>query len=409
MRKWQIAAAVMMLPFGVSMVMAQEAPPKPAVPSNPSKPEKKEKSGAEIYNYYKETSVDIVTSIELKNGNTIKAWQGSGYFLNKNDYKEIISLKSDEAMVATAAHVVKEKKDELSMGLFNNVKIQSYKYEVILKSKGKKYSAKLIGWNLHNDSAVLKVEGINPAEYKPAKLGDSDKLQIGEKIYAIGSPHGVSNTITEGIISQLHQWIDHIYIEDWIQFSAAINPGNSGGMVVNIYGEVVGLISAKARGSEGMGYAVPLNLIDIRLLLKGEEIKKRFFGAEALIDNFPNMGDAVEPKVQDLMNFYKATDIDDPTTLTTIYQYTQANGHAVVIQIKSGSPASRAGIKKGDVIIMVNGKSIKNGMDIRRKLINWNLAKPIEITVARAEKKEMKAITMSVVLEEKEKKDKDDD
>src|SRR3989344_8759862 len=267
-RRLTIALAVVFLFSFVLRVEPQEA--------------KGKDEGIDIYNYYKDACVDVRTIIETENLRS--EWGGSGCFI------------SDEGYLLTAAHVVKEKTDALKIFPFGETKILSYKYEVVVKSKERKYTAELIGVNMDCDVAILKVNDIDKKDYKVATMGNSDKLSIGEKIYVIGSPYSTSISMTSGIVSQLHQHIDLTYIEDWIQISAPINPGNSGGVLLNTNGEVVGIINAKIMGAEGMGYSLPINLANIPRLMKGD-VKRGYFGAEALIDNFARRGTSEEARL----------------------------------------------------------------------------------------------------------------
>src|SRR3989344_2460442 len=420
MPKWPIVA-VAVLTLGSLSLFAQEAPSTPTTESKPTptipaaepvlaNPEAKPKidRGVELYNEYLDASVDIVTTAETEIGK--KSWSGAGCFIDKEKYKHIITLKENEALAITVSHVVKEEKDKLVRGFgFSAIKILSYKYEVTLKSKKRKYTAELVGWNLWNDTAIIKVKDIDKTDFKAAKIGDSDTLHIGQKIYVIGSPYGVSNTITDGIVSQLHQRGDDLYVEDWIQISAPVNPGNSGGVLINDAGEIVGIVTAGIRGADGMGYAVPINLANIPQLLKGE-VKRGIFGAEAMIENFSRMGEANKPKIQDLLELYDSTGIDDPTTLDTLYKNT-VKKYAIVTQLKKDKPADKSGIKKGDIIVKVAGKDIENGMDLRITLINHfngQADKPIEIDLLRINGTNVQPIKIFVTLEEEKDEDKDD-
>ena len=421
MPKWPIVA-VAVLTLGSLSLFAQEAPSTPTTESKPTptipaaepvlaNPEAKPKidRGVELYNEYLDASVDIVTTAETEIGK--KSWSGAGCFIDKEKYKHIITLKENEALAITVSHVVKEEKDKLVRGFgFSAIKILSYKYEVTLKSKKRKYTAELVGWNLWNDTAIIKVKDIDKTDFKAAKIGDSDSLRVGQKIYVIGSPYGVSNTITDGIVSQLHQHVNHFYVEDWIQITAPINPGNSGGVLINNAGEIMGIISVGIRGADGMGYAVPINLANIPQLLKGE-VKKGVFGAEAMIDNFSRMGSAEKPKMQDLNELYDTTGIDDPTALDTIFKIADTK-YAIVIQVKKDKPADKNGIQKGDIVIKVAGKDIENGMDLRIALINHfnsQANKPVEIDLLRVDGTNIQPIKIFVTLEEEKKDENEDD
>lgn len=345
------------------------------------------KDSVEIYDHYKDACVDVLTTIETENSKVQS--QGSGCFIDENGH------------LITAAHVVKEENDTLN-SFFGKSKIRNYQYEVILKSKNRRYSAKLVGFNVYVDAAILKVNDIDKKDYKVAKIGNSDKLKIGEKIYVIGSPFGASNSMTEGIVSQLHRYIYLCYVEDWIQISAAVNPGNSGGVLLNQSGEVVGIINAKNFGAEGMAYSLPINLANIPQLMKGA-VKRGYSGFECLLENFPRDGIQDKPKLQDLISLNELTGIDEIETLITIYKNSQLNC-AIVTEVKSESPAEKLGIKKGDIITQIAGNNVKNGVDVRKAFLGQNLPSNIKIKLLRAEGNKVKKIELQLLLEEEKQK-----
>lgn len=342
-----------------------------------------------IYEDFKFASVDVTTTVITEKGKAFAG--GAGCFINK------------DGLVITACHVVKEKDDEIAT-LFGKIKILSYEYEVTLKEKGKKYKAELVGYNFENDGALLRVKGIKPEEYTAAKLGNSDKLKVGQKIYVIGMPYGLSNSITDGIVSQLHRHIDVFYVEDWVQISAPVNPGNSGGVLVDQRGEIVGIINLKIMSSDGIAFSLPINLLNVPQLMNGE-VKKGEMGIECLVDNFPRMGTYQKPSLEDLIYLYEGTGINDVEILNRICKET-GKQYAVVMTLEKNSSADKAGINKGDIILSIDGKAICNGMELRIALLNKN-GKTMEVNLMRIERQDatkenseviLKPMTISVVI-----------
>ncbi|MEK7590494.1 MAG: trypsin-like peptidase domain-containing protein [Patescibacteria group bacterium] len=345
-----------------------------------------------IYEDFKFASVDVTTIMITEKGKAVTG--GAGCFINK------------EGLVITACHVVKENDDEIAT-IFGKIKILSYEYEVTLKEKGKKYKAELVGYNFENDGALLRVKGIKPEEYTAAKLGDSDKLRVGQKIYVIGMPYGLSNSITDGIVSQLHRHIDTFYVEDWIQISAPVNPGNSGGVLVDQEGKIVGIINLKIMSADGIAFSLPINLLNVPQLMAGE-VKRGKLGIECLVDNFPRMGSYQKPSLEDLIYLHEQTGINDVEILNRICKETEKQ-YAVVMTLEKDSSADRAGIKKGDIILSVDRKTIRNGMELRIALLNKN-GKTLEINLMRVERQDstkedseviLKPMTVSIVIGDK--------
>ena len=199
----------------------------------------------------------------------------------------------------------------------------------VMFSDGSKYSAKVVGTDASTDLAVLKVNAPS-SKLHPLTLGDSNKLQVGDGVVAIGSPFGLDETVTTGIVSALNRDIsstNNFTISGAIQTDAAINHGNSGGPLLNMSGEVVGIntqIESDSGGNEGVGFAVPSSTISsvASKLVNGKTIEHPYLG---------------------------------------VFVQTAANrSGAQVAQVKSGSPAAGAGLKAGDVITAFAGQTIQS-------------------------------------------------
>jgi len=216
--------------------------------------------------------------------------------------------------------------------------------EVILHDN-RSLKAKVIGSDPGTDIAVLQVE--NPKNLVQMKLGNSDEVQVGDFVLAIGNPFGLQHTVTSGIVSALgRSGINPDGYEDFIQTDASINPGNSGGALVNLRGELIGINSAifsNSGGNIGIGFAIPVNIAKsiMSQILKYGEVKRGLLGVS--ISDF-NADSA------------KA------------YGITNTTEGALVQEVAAGSAAEKAGIAVGDVIVGVDGQHVKGASDLRNAI-----------------------------------------
>jgi serine protease DegQ len=208
---------------------------------------------------------------------------------------------------------------------------------------GRTAKADLVGSDQGTDVALLKV---NAKDLTAIELANSDQLQVGDYVVAIGDPFGLGQTVTSGIVSALgRSGLDVEGYEDFIQTDASINPGNSGGALVDLDGKLVGIntaILAPSGGNVGIGFAVPANMANqaMRQLIDYGEVRRG------------RLGVAVQSLTPDLA---EALSLD-------------AKEGVVVNGVERGSPAERAGIKKGDVIVAFRGEPIKSAQDLRNRI-----------------------------------------
>jgi serine protease Do len=210
---------------------------------------------------------------------------------------------------------------------------------------GSHYNAKLIGVDPASDVAVIQIKADN---LPPITLGDSDQLQVGDFVVAIGNPYGLNQTVTSGIISALER--DDLRIEGYesfIQTDAPINPGNSGGALVNLKGELIGINTAiltpgGMRGNVGIGFAIPSNM------------------ARAVMDQLVQYG-KIERGVVGIM-----IQTLSPELAKTLGQAVTKG--AVVTHVSPDSPAEKVGMKTGDIILRINGQSIKSAGQVKNSI-----------------------------------------
>ena len=232
----------------------------------------------------------------------------------------------------------------------NHVVDQVDEIEVQL-SDGRTKKAKLIGADAVVDLAVLKVD--EPG-LKPLKFGDSDSVQAGDFVVAIGNPFGFEETVTDGIISSKGRPNRVDGFGDYLQTNAAINPGNSGGPLVNLRGEIIGIntaIISRSGGSQGIGFAIPSNSVKTALesLLKNGRIIRGYLGIQAR-----------------------------PTT-----QGVAENDGVIVEDVILNSPASEAKLKRDDVIKKFNGHTVRNIMELRSLVSQVDLNKKVDLEIIR--------------------------
>jgi serine protease Do len=204
---------------------------------------------------------------------------------------------------------------------------------------GGKHRAKVIGVDKKTDLAVLKLDD-GKASFKFAKLGDSDRIQVGDWVLAVGSPFGLQATVTAGIISAKARQLDQGPFDDFLQTDAAINPGNSGGPLVNMQGEVVGINTAIVAGGSGIGFAIPSNMarkIYSELRDKGR-VTRGWLGV------------SIQPLTPELARSFGSKD---------------AKG-VLINEVMPESPAAKAGIKPGDILLEFDGRSMDGTGDLQR-------------------------------------------
>jgi Do/DeqQ family serine protease len=228
---------------------------------------------------------------------------------------------------------------------------------VTLKDR-RQFPATLIGADPATDIAVLKIEAPN---LTAMKLGDSDQLNVGDFVVAIGNPFGLGQTVTSGIVSALgRSGLNIEGYEDFIQTDASINPGNSGGALINLRGELIGINTAiigPSGASVGIGFAVPVNMARgvMTQLVRFGEVRRGRLGID----------------FEDL-----APDAAVALKLPT------ADG-ALISTVQPDSPAAKAGLRRGDVVLAFNGRPVRSGPDLRNRLGLTPVGDTIELTVFR--------------------------
>jgi len=230
---------------------------------------------------------------------------------------------------------------------------------VTLIGQDKEYIARVIGLDPKTDLAVIKIEG---DDLKAAKFGDSENLKEGDLVFAIGNPFGVGGSVTQGIISALNKsGMGLNQYENFIQTDASINPGNSGGALVDSRGALIGINSAilsRSGGNNGIGFAIPSKMVKniATSLIKDGRIDRGYIGV------------SISDLTNDLKEIYKS------------------KGGAFVLNVENNSPASIAGLKLGDLIVEIDGKTINKANDLKTMVANKMPGKTIKIKYERNSK-----------------------
>ena len=242
-------------------------------------------------------------------------------------------------------------------------------------SDGKEVRGTIQGSDPKTDLAVVLVEA---KDLSVATLGDSDKIQVGEWAIAIGSPFGLEETVTVGVISAKgRSGLGTGTYEDFLQTDASINPGNSGGPLVNIEGEVIGINAMIIQPGQGIGFAIPINLaktIMFQLIDRGKVVR-------------PWVGIGLQDLTPELMKSFNVAEKEG----------------AVVSQVFEGSPAEKAGFKVGDIVISLDGVKIKNSQDVVREVLKKQVGQRVQFVVLREGKElEIPATTVEMPAEKKD-------
>ena len=259
--------------------------------------------------------------------------------------------------------------------LTNNHVVNNASEIHVALSDGRQFTAKLIGSDPKTDVALIRIK----AENLPAlTLADSDKIEVGDVVLAIGNPFGIGQTVTKGIVSAKDRTTSGEMDEDFIQTDAAINPGNSGGALVDTEGRLVGINSAiltHSGGNQGIGFAVPSNLCRwvMDSLVKNGRVERGFMGV--MIQNLT-------------------------PDLATAFKLDRTTG-ALVGDVSPGSPADKAGLKSGDVITQLNGQPIEDASQLKLRVAESAPGSNIQIGVNRNGESKTFDVTLTNLPENK--------
>ncbi len=240
---------------------------------------------------------------------------------------------------------------------------------IVTLSDNRRFNARVVGADPTVDVAVIKIDAKN---LPTLPLGDSDKVEVGEWVVAIGNPFGLSHTVTVGVISAKGRTIraGKESFENFLQTDAAINPGNSGGPLLNLKGEVIGINTAIIPYAQGIGFAIPINTAKQILndLIKYGRVKRGWLGVYI---------QAMTPSLAGAFGLKKPKGV-------------------IVADIVPGSPADKAGLKRGDVILEVNGEAVNSPAELQIAIRSHKAGEKVKLKVWRKNK----TITISVRLGE---------
>jgi serine protease Do len=267
--------------------------------------------------------------------------------------------------------------DQKGLVLTNNHVVENADKITVKFSDDREFSGKVVGRDPKTDIAVVQISN-GKGNFPVAPLGDSSALQVGEWVVAMGSPFGLDNTLTAGVVSAKGRRIGAGPYDNFIQTDASINPGNSGGPLVNLRGEVVGIntaIFSRSGGNLGIGFATPIDLAKEILpeLIKTGKVTRGWLGVSI---------QRVTPEIAESLG------ID------------QSRG-ALVASVMENSPAAEAGIKTGDVIVEYNGDKITESDQLPLLVARTGVGKTVKVTVLR-DKKEIPINVKIAELKEQE-------
>jgi serine protease Do len=248
----------------------------------------------------------------------------------------------------------------------NNHVVQDADQITVVLNDEREFDAEIVGRDPHTDLALIKIDA--DKDLPTARMGSSEKLQVGEWVAAIGSPFGLEQTVTAGIVSAKGRVIGSGPYDDFIQTDASINPGNSGGPLINMNGEVVGINTAIIAGGQGIGFAIPIDLATgvIKQLKADGEVTRGWLGI------------TIQDLKADLAEYYG---VNDKTGV-------------LVANVIPGDPADEAGIKPHDIILKVNGEKVETSRDLTAKSAKLTVGEKAKVTVLRDGKE--KTLTVKV-------------
>jgi S1-C subfamily serine protease len=327
--------------------------------------ENEEQNNIGVYHRNIDSVVNITSramTLDFFYGLVPQEGQGSGFVIDK------------EGHVLTNYHVIADARQ----------------IEVTLHNR-KKYRATIVGSDRPHDLAIIQIKA---PDLTPMVLGDSRGLQVGQKVYAIGNPFGLSGTLTTGIVSSIRsvQEPDGMNIDEAIQTDAAINPGNSGGPLLNFHGDVIGIntmIASSVGQSAGIGFAIPINT------------------AKAVLNDLVTIGRVRRPAL-DVRTIPITPELADQMGLAADYGL-------LIVQVAPGGAADRAGLRGGseraylgnnpitlggDLIVAIDGQKVQDQADLSQFMNNHRSGDTVRLTIYRAKRKTDVSVTLGEAREQ---------
>jgi serine protease Do len=239
--------------------------------------------------------------------------------------------------------------------LTNNHVVEDADQIKVKLAGGKEFDGKVVGRDPKTDLALVKIAG--DSDLQPLKLGNSDDLKVGNWVVAVGSPFGLEQTVTAGIVSAKGRVIGSGPYDNFIQTDASINPGNSGGPLINLQGEVVGINTAIIASGQGIGFAIPINMAKE----VAPQLQKRGHVTRGLL----------------------GVNIQDVTPELAKSLGLKESKGALVSQVVPGGPADKAGLEQGDVIVNFDGQPVGDSKDLPRIVASTPVGKTVTVKLLR--------------------------
>lgn len=254
--------------------------------------------------------------------------------------------------------------------IFTNYHVIAKATEIRVRlQNGKEYDAKVIGRDPKTDLALIRIKTDDQLP-RPARLGDSDTIQVGDWVLAVGNPFGLGHSVTAGIIGAKGRVIGAGPYDDFLQTDAAINPGNSGGPLFNTDGQVVGINTAIVAQGQGIGFAIPINMAkDLLAQLKAGHVVRGYLGV-AIQNVTPELAQAMGLKTQE---------------------------GAIIANIMKDTPAAKSGLQESDVIVAVDGQPIANASELSARIAGMAPGTQASLDVIRDGKKQTVHVTIGTM------------
>jgi serine protease Do len=250
--------------------------------------------------------------------------------------------------------------DKAGYILTNNHVVQGADEIKVKLASGAEYTAKVVGRDPKTDLALIKISSLFK-DLPTLPLGDSDSMQVGDWVLAIGNPFGLEQTVTQGIISASGRVIGSGPYDNFLQTDAPINPGNSGGPLINLKGEVIGINTAIVAAGQGIGFAIPASTakaVVAQLREKGKVVRGW-------------IGVSIQTVTPDLAKAFGLKEVQG----------------ALVADVVPGGPAEKGGIKRGDVVVAFDGKNVKSSSDLTWIVAETPVGKTVDVKVMRGGKR----------------------